>query len=320
MKFYFIVALFALGLFISTPAQAANDWNLTFVGDIMLDRNVRTTIQARGFESLVAPIKSELQGDLVIANLEGPFTNSTKHAVSGGSLSFTFEPYLAKKLRAAGFTTVSLANNHTLNQGVAGLTMTRTTLKKAGIQYFGDPSNRHGFGMVRNVNGTRIAFIGHHGLVSGLDITLRDIKEAKSVADVIIVFAHEGTEYQLKFTSRQQQDYRRMIDAGATMVIGAHPHVVEPIEIYKGKFIAYSLGNFIFDQYFSADTQQGLLLHISGNGATPKKVTFVPVQSKRSAVSPASAVVRTSLLRRISQNSVASSAIKKQLLSGVINL
>jgi poly-gamma-glutamate synthesis protein (capsule biosynthesis protein) len=304
---------------IAVPAHAA-DWNLTFVGDIMLDRNVRTEIRSKGFEPLVAKIRSEFTGDAVIANLEGPFTNSTKHAVPGGSLLFTFEPYLAKKLRAAGITTVSLANNHTLNQGYAGLAYTRTTLKNAGIEYFGDPVNRHAYRLVQQINGTRIAYVGHHGLVSGLDTILKDIRSAKTFADVVIVFAHEGTEYQLNFTKRQQQDYRKMIDAGATMVIGAHPHVVEPIEIYKGKFIAYSLGNFLFDQYFSADTQQGLLLHISGTGSTPTSVQFVPIQSQRSVVRPASPTIRTNILRRISQNSVANASIKSQLKTGTIRL
>lgn len=297
---------------------AGGAWDLTFVGDIMLDRYVRTEIRAKGFAALVAPIKKELTGDLVVANLEGPFTNSTKHAVVGGSLSFTFEPYLAKHLRAAGFTTVSLANNHTLNQGQSGLLSTRSTLKSAGITYFGDPVNRRGFVSTTTVNGTRISFVGHHGLVAGLTTTLTEIRQAKKVSDVVVVMPHQGTEYQLKFSAKQQSDYRKMIDAGATMVIGAHPHVVQPIEIYKGKLIAYSLGNFLFDQYFSADTQQGLLLHINGVGSATKNITFVPLQGKRSVVSPASTSIRTALLRRISLTSIAGPITKKFILTGTI--
>lgn len=311
--------LVALALFLPVQAHAATgEWALTFVGDIMLDRQVRQEIQARGFERLVANIKQELSGDLVIANLEGPFTNSTQHAVVGGSLSFTFEPYLAKKLRAAGFTTVSLANNHTLNHGQAGLDLTRTTLKNAKIKYFGDPKNRRGFIYTTIVSGTRISFVGHHGLVSGLPNTLADIRAAKKVSDVVVVMPHQGTEYQLKFSSKQQSDYRNMIDAGASMVIGAHPHVVQPIELYKGKLIAYSLGNFLFDQYFSADTQHGLLLHVSGVGSKTKNITFVPLQGKRSVVSPASTTVRAALLRRISLTSIAGPITKKAILTGTI--
>lgn len=308
-----------LAILLPRTAQGADGaWSLTFVGDIMLDRQVRKEIQARGFEPMVANIKKELTGDLVIANLEGPFTNSTQHAVPGGSLSFTFEPYLAKKLRAAGFTTVSLANNHTLNQGQAGLNLTRTTLKNAKINYFGDPANRRGFVYRTVINGTRISFVGHHGLVSGLENTLADIRAAKKTSDVVIVMPHEGTEYQLKFSAKQQSDYRKMIDAGASMIIGAHPHVVQPIELYKGKLIAYSLGNFLFDQYFSGDTQQGLLLHISGIGAKTKNISFVPLQGKRSVVSPASTTIRTALLRRISTTSIAGPITKKAILAGTI--
>ena len=298
---------------------ATGGWSLTFVGDIMLDRNVRTEIQRHGFEALVAKVQREFTGDMVVANLEGPFTNSTKHAVPGGSLSFTFEPYLAKKLRTAGITTVSLANNHTLNQGLSGLTMTRNTLLKAGIEYFGDPANRRGYIVKKNINGTRIAYIGHHGLVAGLANTLADIRAAKKVSDVVIVMPHEGTEYQLKFSAKQQSDYRQMIDAGATMVIGAHPHVVQPIEIYKGKPIAYSLGNFIFDQYFSADTQQGLLLHISGTGSKVKTISLVPVQSTRSVVSVASPAVRTRMLQRITSTGIFGPTTRKSILTGTVS-
>ena len=304
---------------VNEPPPPPPSWTLTFTGDIMLDRNVRTAMISRGgLAPLLAPVKSELTGDLVIGNLEGPFTNSTNHALPGGSLSFTFEPKYAPQLKAAGFTVVSLANNHTLNHGQSGLDLTRSTLDDAKIDYFGDPANRSGFTLIKEVQGTRIGLVGYHGLVDGIDNIIADITAIRSKADLIIVMPHEGIEYNLKYSTKQQQDYHRLIDAGADMIIGAHPHVVEPIEIYKGKLIAYSLGNFLFDQYFSTDTQQELLLHINGQGKNFTSVDFVPLESSRSIISPANNTVTTALLKRIASTSITSEEIKSQLRSGSI--
>lgn len=90
----------------------------------------------------------------------------------------------------------------------------------------------------------------------------RDIKSAKEKIDFLIVTFHYGTEYQKIPNSNQKMWSESAVDFGADIVIGHHPHVTQPVEIYKDKYIAYSLGNFIFDQYFSKETMKGFMLEV----------------------------------------------------------
>ncbi|MBI5467482.1 MAG: CapA family protein, partial [Candidatus Kerfeldbacteria bacterium] len=169
------------------------------------------------------------------------------------------------------------------------------------------------------INGQPLTLIGYHGLVTGLATVELDIRRAHEKGETVIVFAHTGAEYTLRFTARQQRDYRRLIDAGADLVIGSHPHVVEPLEIYRGKLIAYSLGNFIFDQYFSTDTQQHLMVQLQ---ATDRQFTFrlTPLISVRSQVRLAPASIGQRLLDRLARDSVATSAQRQTIRSGTITL
>jgi poly-gamma-glutamate synthesis protein (capsule biosynthesis protein) len=256
---------------------------------------------------------------VVLGNLEGPFTNSTKHAVLSTTLSFTFDPPLAPTLKRVGFTTLSLANNHTLNQGQAGLNMTRTTLKKNGLDYFGDPRNGTNYHLTKTINGERVTFLGYDNLDGKITTVLTDIKNAHRKGEYVIVVPHWGAEYQLSIQPKLQQQAKQLIDAGADMVLGGHPHVVEPFEIYKSKFIAYSLGNFVFDQYFSADTQQGLMLKLAFTSSTVK-INVIPLASSTSQVAVASGTVKKTLLERIAKNSVVSSSVRRGIRAGSITL
>jgi len=302
------------------PARAADaTWSMSIVGDMMFDRHVRTLLKTQTISSLITPIRSQLASDFLIGNLEGPITSN--HSIATNEkLLFTFDLSVARQLRQAGFSAVSLANNHTLNFGQRGLDQTRQALRQEGVTYIGDPRNRSGFGVVRTIKGVRIALLGFHGLVGGLEQILSDVRTAKTRADLVIVLPHGGTEYQLTFSRRQQQDYRKLIDAGADLVVGAHPHVVQPLEVYKGKLIAYSLGNFIFDQYFSAETQQGLALMVKGEGKNIRRVELITTQSRRSVVSPASAYSRSLLLKRLQQTSLLGPKNTQNVLRGYILL
>lgn len=292
-------------------------WNMTAVGDIMFDRYVRTLINTYGPDYPFTAIRSQLTGDVVMANLEGPITTSTSVATNT-RLIFTFDPKTAPALKRAGFTTLSLANNHTLNFGQTGLTATRTTLRANGLNFFGDPSNRTDYHLTKTINGRRVTFLGYHGLAKGIETVLTDVRRAHAKGELVIVMAHSGTEYNLKFTARQQTDYRRLIDAGADVIIAAHPHVVEPIEIYKNKLIAYSLGNFVFDQYFSSDTQQGLMLKLTfGSQLTIK---FIPLDLTRVQPKVAGDALRQKILNRVATTSIGTRAQKSMLASGSLTL
>ena len=105
----------------------------------------------------------------------------------------------------------------------------------------------------------------------------RAIQEANSIADIIIVSMHAGDEYEPLPNDSQMAFAHAAIDAGAEMVIGHHPHVVQTMEIYKGKYIFYSLGNFIFDQMWSRETREGLLIKAAFTKEGVKNVTFHPV-------------------------------------------
>lgn len=295
-----------------------SSWTLTAVGDIMLDRYVRTLTTKFGSDYPFASIHSELTGDIVVANLEGPFTSHPSVATDT-HLVFTFHPKLAPSVKSNGITAVSLANNHTLNFGQTGLEQTRQTLTAAGLNFFGDPKNHSGFVQTQTINGRAVALIGYVGLFDGLDKIIADVQQAKKSGATVIVMTHGGTEYNLKFTARQQADYHQLIDAGADMVIGAHPHVVEPVEVYKGKLIAYSLGNFIFDQFFSTDTQVGLMLKITFDRQHTTYNIF-PLDLTKSQPKVAQGALRQRLLDRLADTSVVSLAERDMIRQGQLTL
>jgi poly-gamma-glutamate synthesis protein (capsule biosynthesis protein) len=316
----YIVSILCGILMTTAMSQAASSWSLTAVGDIMLDRNVRGKILQYGADYPFAKIANQLKGaNIVLANLEGPFTKSTKHAVSGGSLLFTFDEYLVSSLKRAGLTTLLLGNNHTLNQGQAGLNNTKALLKKNGLDYFGDPRNGRNFHLTKILNGEPVTFLGYDNLDGRIANVLIDVRNAHKKGEYVIVVPHWGAEYKLGIQPALQQQAKQLIDAGADMILGGHPHVVEPVEIYKGKFIAYSLGNFIFDQYFSYETQEELMLKLQ---FTPTNVTinFVPLTSVRSQPVVATTAAKNKLLQRLAKTSVVSSSQRQDILNGKLTL
>lgn len=301
------------------PAQTKS-WTLTAVGDIMLDRYVRTKIQRQGAQYPFAKVSAQLKDSMVVlANLEGPFTSSTNHAIADGTLSFTFEPKLAPALKQAGITTLSLGNNHTLNRGTTGLASTRTTLQAAELEHFGDPKNRTNFHLTKTFGTEHVTFLGYDELDGAIEPVLTDIRNAKKKNEYIIVVPHWGNEYQLGVQPRVQREAKQLIDAGADMILGGHPHVVEPLEIYKGKLIAYSLGNFVFDQTWSAATQEELLLNLAFTPTTIE-VSLVPLISIAVQPQVSTGNTKTKLLERLANSSVVSQNIRDGIRRGSFTL
>ncbi len=317
MKGSLITLFCILGIGLANTAHA---WTLNAVGDIMLDRNVWANIKKYGADYPFTKISSTLKGaDVVLGNLEGPFTNSTKHAVSGGALLFTFEPSLAPSLKRAGFTTLLLANNHTLNQGQAGLANTRAVLARAGLEHYGDPKNRTGFTLTKTLGNEKVLFIGYDQLDGAITNVLQEVRAAHKAGKYVIVTPHWGVEYKLGIQPALQRQAHQLVDAGADMILGGHPHVVEPVEVYKGKFIAYSLGNFVFDQYFSTDTQRGLMIKITTTD-TALSIKLIPLVSSRSQIQVATGTERQKLLDRLAAGSPNSVNIKKQVQKGSLSI
>jgi gamma-polyglutamate biosynthesis protein CapA len=238
---------------------------ILFLGDLMFDRYIREVAEKKGSNFIFDKVESLLaSNELVIANLEGPITENDSLSVGTlpgekHHLIFTFEKSLAQTLFGKNIKLVNIGNNHILNFGQDGLAETKANLSNANIGYFDDNTTR-----IANVNNYKIGFVNYNQFVSGsLERTLKNIDNLKKQADLVIVYTHWGTEYKTDATDNIKNLGHSFIDSGADLVIGSHPHVIEPKEQYKGRWIYYSLGNFIFDQYFSPETKRGLAVEVS---------------------------------------------------------
>ncbi len=254
--------------------QPKNYIQLLFVGDLMFDRGIRYYAEKnKGNEFIfkeIAPLL--LSNDLVIANLEGPITNNK--SVSSGTVPgstdnyfFTFDPSVSKSLFKENIRLVNLGNNHILNFGQAGLESTKEYLNDAEVDYFGAPKGERS--IIKNINGVRVAFVSYNEFFgNNVDdeqfSTINKIKNEKPKVDIVIVFCHWGVEYSLAPTDAIKSLAHQFVDSGADLIIGSHSHVIGPMEEYNGlpaqagKRIYYSLGNFVFDQYFNEDVRNGL--------------------------------------------------------------
>ncbi|HEX2792348.1 MAG TPA: CapA family protein [Candidatus Paceibacterota bacterium] len=236
-----------------------------FVGDLMFDRYIRTAMARDGGDAVLAGVREFLQdADLTVGNLEGPIT---PHAsVSQGSnvgdptnMRFTFDPSVAGLLARHGFDLVSLGNNHIRDFGTAGVVTSRDALDAAGIAYVGDPTGMTPEPSIRTVGGMRIAFVAYSDFVAGdADRATLAIETAERIADATVLVAHWGDEYEVEPPQRVRELARRFVASGADLVIGTHSHVIGASERISGVPVYYSLGNFVFDQYFSSDVRCGL--------------------------------------------------------------
>lgn len=238
---------------------------ILFAGDLMFDRYIRQAAEKKGNNFIFEKVSDFLKNfDLVVVNLEGPITPSASVSIgtepgSSANYLFTFDPSLAKILFGQNIKLVNLGNNHILNFGQKGLDSTEKYLPEANIGYFGAPNGQQS--VIKNIRGIKIAFVSYNQFANdplkNRKTALAEIKKAKQEAAIVILYAHWGIEYTVNPNNTIKDLARQFIDAGADLIVGSHPHVIEPLEEYKGKRIYYSLGNFIFDQYFNAFVRQG---------------------------------------------------------------
>lgn len=233
-------------------------------GDMMFGRAVGYHYEKKGLTHLFDNLGDRVFWgvDAALANLEGPMsTQKVTYDKKLMSLSFLFPESTVDALSFLHLDGVSLANNHTQNHGAAGLHETRDMLTQNNIAPIGDPSHVTNSSVTYfNGEGLRLAVVGVHALVDSSKTTKLITSLRKDAHNRILIFPHWGTEYALTHSNQQEALAKQWIDAGADAIIGAHPHVVQDIGVYKGKPIVYSLGNFIFDQSFSKETQQGLIV------------------------------------------------------------
>lgn len=254
-----------------------NDSEITlgFVGDIMLDRGVKTSV-VKNFGGDYKKILSEApelkDPDIMFGNLEGPI--SDKGTKVGSIYSFRMDPAVTSVLKDAGFDVLSFANNHVGDYSNAAFLDTIGRLEEENILFTGAGENYAEASKTTIIerDGIRIGYLAMSdvgpefmkatadkpGILLANDKNLDTlVKNAKADVDVLVVSVHWGDEYK-PHNSRQETLAKRLIDNGANIVVGHHPHVPQDIQTYKEGLIIYSLGNFVFDQAFSEETMGGL--------------------------------------------------------------
>ncbi len=274
--------------------EVKKEISIQFFGDIMLDRNVAKVMGTSGLDYIFAKnnqTSSEnifINTDLTIANLEGPFAPT--RIQTSKTIAFRFDPKLALQLKSYRFDAFSLANNHSMDMGRKNVEFTKKVLTENGLWYFGEEYNldkkyTYIVGEEQSLP-FKVAFIGLNATEGALDIAKikQVVEDARAQAKFVIVNIHWGEEYKRNSNTKQQNMAHQLVDMGVDAIIGHHPHVVQEVEVYKGKYIFYSLGNFIFDQYFSAETQEGIsvVMNLQEDGSAGVQV--IPFFSKKSQV------------------------------------
>lgn len=273
----------------TSKAPESRPIRMLFFGDMMLGRHVRTLIDRNGADSIFAKIRegnTYFDGyyDLVIANLEGPIVSNPIYHETG--TTFGFAPDTAKIIKENKIGIVGIANNHTLDRGQKGFMETKKYLKEAGVEFFGHPVFPETEDiLIKEIRGKKFAFIGLHDATRRLDEKQAAvlIGQYDKKVDAVIIYIHWGTEYVKNPNDRQKSLAHLFIDSGADLIIGHHPHWIQTRENYKGVEIFYSLGNFIFDQYWSDPTQHGLAVAVEWpNGQAPAIFDEMPLSLYKS--------------------------------------
>lgn len=317
------------------PIRTTAGVTLAAVGDVLMHGAVKQSAAVHGagapdagYSWLFAPIADLLsQPDLTFANLETPIAPQA----SRGARAFVFNapPDVIAALQHAGVKLVSVANNHAFDQGRAGFEETLRWLDAAGMLRVGAGPAPHAAGPVSmEKNGLRLAFLGYtfglnqpgndcpqgnagaclQAAVVDADRMVADVRAAAGEVDAVIVSVHWGIEYEQQPRAREIELAHRLADAGALVILGHHPHVLQPVELYRREdgrtaVIAYSLGNFISNQSrlfvqgvtpdAVAATRDGVLLRVSlarrdyGRGVVRVEVAgadFLPLWTENDTV------------------------------------
>lgn len=243
---------------------------LVAVGDILMHQDVKASAEhtPQGFPALWADLVPLFQGvDLAFGNLETPVAPTTGRP--GVPFQFNAPAALPAALRASGFTVLSTANNHAFDQGPRGVRETLDRLRSEQLVAVGSGEDRARAETLQIVErqGLKVAFLGFTDIfnidlnrratepwVRPLDLepALAAVREARSRADLVVVSVHWGNEYQHRPTKRQRDIAKQLVEAGCDLLLGHHPHVLQPAELIEAggrkALVAYSLGNFISNQ------------------------------------------------------------------------
>lgn len=250
------------------PSQA---YRILFIGDMFFDRYIRKLATRHGDDHLFSCVDDLLKSaDMVVGNLEGPITDNDSRSIgtvvgSPNNYVFTFPTTTAQLLARHNIRIVDLGNNHITNFGREGMLDTRKYLDAAGVGHFGgvggdEPVYRRG----------GLSFVSYNQFGGNSpELVATTIANEKTSGQTVIVFAHWGEEY-VPSPGYLRGVAELFVQSGADAIFGAHPHVVIPAEWINGVPVYYSLGNFLFDQYFDMDVREGLavLATIDGDSIT----------------------------------------------------
>ena len=284
MKKIILIVLMSLILQQSGTASASPpEIVINAVGDVMLAGRWSPFIKKKGYGYPFSAVAGELAGgDINIANLESPLATGGNE-FTAKKFRFRGEPEVATALRTAGFNLVTLANNHTMDYGWEALAETQRHLDSTGISWIGAGENLDEARKMAlyTLKGKKVAFLGYSltqpieffaarnrpGTAPGYEkLITEDISSARSQADFVLVSFHWGKEATTSVQSYQRTAAHTAINAGADVVIGHHPHVLQGIERYNRGLIFYSLGNFAFASKSStADVSALVRLKFSGS-------------------------------------------------------
>jgi poly-gamma-glutamate synthesis protein (capsule biosynthesis protein) len=282
---------------------------MSAVGDLMLARRVgRSIADGRDFAAPLRPTARRLvAADVTVGNLENSL--SRLGPPRQGSDSFGADPRVLRGLMRAGFDVLTLANNHVGDYGTQSLVETVKRVRAADIDPVGAGENARAAWQPAVVvrDGVRFGFLAFNAIgespkagsdrpgvvqlrmqprlgelnAGDLNAMRRAIRQLRPRVDVLTVLPHWGQQYTSEPVRDQRTVAHALVDAGADLVIGSHPHWVQGAEIYRGSLIAYSLGNYVFDMDFSRQTQEGAILEVVLWGGTVKAARFVPVRIGR---------------------------------------
>ena len=244
---------------------------LLAVGDMFFDRSIREYAQMHGFDYLFSCLARDLRNyDLVFGNLESSITDFPSKSIGtkpGGDDNYTFTSPVksARALYKNHIRLVNIGNNHVGNFGRKGITKTKGYLTDAGVSFFGGLADDSTIYRT-TLHTILVSFIGYNEF-GGLSAasTTEIIRAEVSAGRITLVYTHWGEEYEPPLLQMRQLAHS-FIDAGAAIVIGSHPHIVQENELYRGRWIYYSLGNFIFDQYWNDSVSRGLALDLTISG------------------------------------------------------
>ncbi|MGF9980409.1 capsular polyglutamate synthetase PgsA [Bacillus subtilis] len=295
----------------------------SFVGDIMMGRYVEKVTEQKGADSIFQYVEPIFRAsDYVAGNFENPVTYQKNYKQADKKIHLQTNKESVKVLKDMNFTVLNSANNHAMDYGVQGMKDTLGEFAKQNLDIVGagyslsDAKKKISY---QKVNGVTIATLGFTD-VSGKgfaakkntpgvlpadpEIFIPMISEAEKHADIVVVQSHWGQEYDNDPNDRQRQLARAMSDAGADIIVGHHPHVLEPIEVYNGTVIFYSLGNFVFDQGWTRTRDSALVqYHLKKNGTGRFEVTPIDIHEATPAPVKKDSLKQKTIIRELTKDS-----------------